>query len=127
HVHSHPDGSMDVDAAADSSAAKEKNRADVARAVAFLGTPIKRFVHGYIVLDEFAKEMAGAALAMHTLELDRAGEGVRVGAPVAAAAAAEEYADLLEYYDPAEPAYRKAVVLRESLRDEGIIDLRRLR
>ncbi|KAJ2779092.1 hypothetical protein GGI15_003984 [Coemansia interrupta] len=117
-------GSMDVDASAEdtassSAAAKDKNRADVARAVAFLGTPIKRFVHGYIVLDEFAKEMAGAALALHTVELDRAGEAVRAGG-----VEGEEYADLLEYYDPREPAYRKAVVLRESLKEEGVIELR---
>ncbi|KAJ1724098.1 hypothetical protein LPJ53_001619 [Coemansia erecta] len=124
----HSPNQMDVDSssAADSSATKEKNRQDVARAVAFLGTPIKRFVHGYIVLDEFAKEMAGAALALHTVELDRASEGVR-GGGVLVDKAGEEYADLLEYYDPREPAYRRAVVLRESLRDEGVIELGRPR
>ncbi|KAJ1891392.1 hypothetical protein LPJ81_005753, partial [Coemansia sp. IMI 209127] len=49
-----------------------RSNEDAAKAAEFLGTPVKRFVHGYIVLDEFGKEMAAAAMALHTLELDGA-------------------------------------------------------
>ncbi|KAJ2594330.1 hypothetical protein H4R99_005827, partial [Coemansia sp. RSA 1722] len=104
---------------------KEKNREDVAKAAQFLGTPIKRFVHGYIVLDEFGKEMAATALALHSLELDRSMDKTVGGGQLSLARSAgdaEEYADLLEYYDPEETAYRKAVVLKESLR-ASIIEL----
>ncbi|KAJ1801789.1 hypothetical protein LPJ56_006367, partial [Coemansia sp. RSA 2599] len=127
--------SMDVDSVhssrpatspdASPAVSKEKNREDVAKAAEFLGTPIKRFVHGYIVLDEFGKEMAATALALHSLELDSTMEKtVYCGQPTGGRSTGdlEEYADLLEYYDPEEKAYRKAVVLKESLKS-NIIDL----
>ncbi|KAJ2775012.1 hypothetical protein IWQ56_000309 [Coemansia nantahalensis] len=89
----------------------------VAATAAFLGTPIKRFVHGYILLDEFGKEMAAMAMALHMLELDRQLAAMRIDAPLppSAAAAADDYAELLEYFDPAEPAYRQAALVRDSL------------
>ncbi|KAJ2505044.1 hypothetical protein IWW47_002233, partial [Coemansia sp. RSA 2052] len=100
---------------------ESNNREDVARAVRFLGTPIKRFVHGFIVLDEFAKEMAATALALHTVELDLL---LQPPDPSAAASLSfdqcEEYADLLEYFDPEEPAYRRAVAVQQSLRGDII-------
>ncbi|KAJ2744027.1 hypothetical protein GGI20_003298 [Coemansia sp. BCRC 34301] len=112
---------MDVDT--QHSATRDNgSREDVARAVRFLGTPIKRFVHGYIVLDEFAKEMAATALALHTVELDHQ----LMKEPVAVDdEPAEEYADLLEYFEPGEPAYRRAVVLQKSVcgRGDPVIDL----
>ncbi|KAJ2718761.1 hypothetical protein GGI07_005600 [Coemansia sp. Benny D115] len=103
---------------------KEKSREDVAKAAEYLGTPIKRFVHGYIVLDEFGKEMAATALALHTVEMDWSLDNMMRadGSIYQKPAEAEEYADLLEYYDPAEPAYRQAMAVKESLRP-SIIDL----
>ncbi|KAJ1730704.1 hypothetical protein LPJ61_002881 [Coemansia biformis] len=95
-----------------------------AAAAVFLGTPIKRFVHGYILLDEFGKEMAAMAMALHSLELDWQLEGMRVGGE--SMGPVDEYADLLEYYDPSEPAYRQAALVHETLgvARHGIIDLR---
>ncbi|KAJ2032334.1 hypothetical protein IWW57_000278 [Coemansia sp. S610] len=96
------------------------SREDVARAVKFLGTPIKRFVHGFIVLDEFAKEMAATALALHTLELDHAMDQMCVSD----SAMDEDFNDLLEYFDPEEPAYRRAAAVRMSvLGERNVIDL----
>ncbi|KAJ2906998.1 hypothetical protein GGI21_003961, partial [Coemansia aciculifera] len=129
-------GAMDVDSALPAAVAAisvpggGSSREDVARAVRFLGTPIKRFVHGFIVLDEFAKEMAATALALHTIELDRqlTVEQTLV-VPDVAGAVHDEYADLLEYFDPEEPAYRRAAVVvgqmaANSLKDgDGIIEL----
>ncbi|KAJ2074870.1 hypothetical protein GGH13_001021 [Coemansia sp. S155-1] len=111
---------MDVDSPATT---EPSSREDVARAVKFLGTPIKRFVHGYIVLDEFAKEMAATALALHTLELDQTMDR-QLHSPTDSAFQ-EDYADLLEYFDPDEPAYRRAVTVQMSLRAsrDPVIDL----
>ncbi|KAJ2862220.1 hypothetical protein GGH94_004406 [Coemansia aciculifera] len=114
---------MDVDSPAAVNEPTGNSREDVARAVKFLGTPIKRFVHGYIVLDEFAKEMAATALALHTLELDHAMDR-QLPLPTDLAFH-EEYADLLEYFDPEEPAYRRAAAVQQSLREsrEAVINL----
>ncbi|KAJ2835404.1 hypothetical protein FBU31_001630 [Coemansia sp. 'formosensis'] len=102
---------MDVDPPPPTEPLGSSSREDVARAVKFLGTPIKRFVHGFIVLDEFAKEMAATALALHTLELDRAMDRqIPPSDP-----GNEDYADLLEYFDPDEPAYRRAASVQQSL------------
>ncbi|KAJ2814498.1 hypothetical protein GGI24_006368, partial [Coemansia furcata] len=102
---------MDVDPPPPAEPLGSSSREDVARAVKFLGTPIKRFVHGFIVLDEFAKEMAATALALHTLELDCAMDRqIPVSDP-----GNEDYADLLEYFDPDEPAYRRAASVQQSL------------
>ncbi|KAI7833964.1 Retinoic acid induced 16-like protein-domain-containing protein [Kickxella alabastrina] len=121
------DASMDVDSP---EAPRGKNKEEVRRAVGFLGTPIKRFVHGYIVLDEFGKEMAAMALALHTLELERSMDKVALSATAGAAAVAaggrmgevDDYADWLEYFDPEEPAYLQALAIKESLK-QGIIEL----
>ncbi|KAJ2472613.1 hypothetical protein GGI02_001458 [Coemansia sp. RSA 2322] len=91
------------------------NREDVARAVQFLKTPIKRFVHGYIVLDEFAKEMAATALALHTLELERVMDRQLIHGSAEDTTGHDEYADLLEYYDPSEPAYQRALAVKQSV------------
>ncbi|KAI8319456.1 hypothetical protein GQ54DRAFT_299331 [Martensiomyces pterosporus] len=120
---------MDVDTPASKpAAAKQKDTANLRQVAAFLGTPIKRFVHGFIVLDEFGKEMAATALALHTLELDRAMDRVMranaLGSAFASDPSQEEYADLLEYYDPEEPAYKRAAAVKESLRmGYSVIDL----
>ncbi|KAJ2734414.1 hypothetical protein IW152_002307 [Coemansia sp. BCRC 34962] len=118
--------SMDVDSPAPSRDTAS-SREDVARAVKFLGTPIKRFVHGFIVLDEFAKEMAATALALHTLELDHAMDQQLSGLGDSAAATMmmmEDFNELLEYFDPAEPAYRRAVAVQMSMMGErNVIDL----
>ncbi|KAJ1642450.1 hypothetical protein LPJ64_005711 [Coemansia asiatica] len=106
-----------------STVSKENNREDVAKATKLLGTTIKRFVNGYILLDEFGKEMAATALALHSVELDRTMEKTVHCQPLGSRKGdVEEYADLLEYYDPEEKAYRKAVVLKESLKS-SVIDL----
>ncbi|KAJ2359171.1 hypothetical protein GGF43_000337 [Coemansia sp. RSA 2618] len=116
---------MDIDAtehvqnsSSSETTAASRNRGDAAAAAAFLGTPIKRFVNGYIVLDEFGKEMAALAMALHTLELDRQMERVATNGH-AEALLEDEYADLLEYYDPDEPAYKQALAIRESLMPGG--------
>ncbi|KAJ2403009.1 hypothetical protein GGI23_000291 [Coemansia sp. RSA 2559] len=103
---------------------ESRSNEDAAKAAEFLGTPVKRFVHGYIVLDEFGKEMAAAAMALHTLELDGAMDRIAVrssGMP----ATDDEYADILEYYDPEEPAYKRALAVQQSLRasNRPIIEL----
>ncbi|ORX65515.1 hypothetical protein DL89DRAFT_270878 [Linderina pennispora] len=110
------------------SVAKQRGPATLKQVVALLGTPIRRFVHGYIVLDEFGKEMAATALALHTLELDRAMDRVMranaLGSAFLGDVNQEEYADLLDYYDPEEPAYRRAEAVKESLRiGSSVIDL----
>ncbi|KAJ2128749.1 hypothetical protein IW136_006017, partial [Coemansia sp. RSA 678] len=107
-----------------SETAATKNRNDAAAAATFLGTPVKRFVNGYIVLDEFGKEMAALAMALHTLELDRQMD--RIANTSHADVLEDEYADLLEYYDPEEPAYKQAMSIRTSLQPTSrppIIDL----
>ncbi|KAJ1731265.1 hypothetical protein LPJ72_004029 [Coemansia sp. Benny D160-2] len=98
---------------------------DTARAAEFLGTPIKRFVHGYIVLDEFGKEMAAAAMALHTLELERAMDRLVSQRAAPAVAADDDYADILDYFDPEEPAYKRALAVQQTLRtsSRAIIDL----
>ncbi|KAJ2803460.1 hypothetical protein H4R20_002883 [Coemansia guatemalensis] len=108
--------------AVDEQASTPRNRGEVAAAAAFLGTPIKRFVHGYIVLDEFAKEMAAAAMALHSLELDRQLDRAPLKEPAAVDDGLDE---LLDYYDPEEPAYRQASIVCESLRASrnSVIDL----
>ncbi|KAJ2522155.1 hypothetical protein GGI11_001808 [Coemansia sp. RSA 2049] len=100
---------------------------DTARAAEFLGTPIKRFVHGYIVLDEFGKEMAAAAMALHTLELERAMDRLASQRVAPAVAADDDYADILDYFDPEEPAYKRALAVQQTLRtsSRAIIDLGR--
>ncbi|KAJ2665785.1 hypothetical protein IW148_001544 [Coemansia sp. RSA 1199] len=101
-----------------------KKSSDSAAAATFLGTPVKRFVNGYIVLDEFGKEMAALAMALHTLELDRQMD--RIANSSHADVLEDEYADLLEYYDPEEPAYKQAMAIRTSLQPSSrppIIDL----
>ncbi|KAJ2644045.1 hypothetical protein IW137_002195, partial [Coemansia sp. RSA 1287] len=107
-----------------SETAATKSRNDAAAAATFLGTPVKRFVNGYIVLDEFGKEMAALAMALHTLELDRQMD--RIASTSHADVLEDEYADLLEYYDPDEPAYKQAMSIRTSLQPTSrppIIDL----
>ncbi|KAJ2718626.1 hypothetical protein H4S00_003727 [Coemansia sp. D1744] len=107
-----------------SETAATKSRNDAAAAATFLGTPVKRFVNGYIVLDEFGKEMAALAMALHTLELDRQMD--RIANTSHADVLEDEYADLLEYYDPDEPAYKQAMSIRTSLQPTSrppIIDL----
>ncbi|KAJ1927443.1 hypothetical protein FBU59_007221, partial [Linderina macrospora] len=121
------DAPLDAGSSLDS-AATQRNPVTLKQVVAFLGTPIKRFVHGYIVLDEFGKEMAATALALHTLELDRAMDRVMranaLGSAFLGDVNQEEYADLLDYYDPQEPAYRRAEAVKESLRTaSSVIDL----
>ncbi|KAJ2736156.1 hypothetical protein H4R23_002069, partial [Coemansia sp. Cherry 401B] len=115
---------MDIDEAGSADSAN-KSRSETAAAARFLGTPIKRFVNAYIVLDEFGKEMAAMAMALHTMELDRQLD--RTGFDPGAGAE-DEYADLLEYFDPGEPAYRQAAAVRASLgadrvRRRTVIDL----
>ncbi|KAJ2799098.1 hypothetical protein H4S07_005533, partial [Coemansia furcata] len=66
---------------------------------------------GYIVLDEFAKEMATTALALHTLELDRAMDQQIPAADLGN----DDYADLLKYVDPDEPTYHCAAFVQQSL------------
>ncbi|KAI9500566.1 hypothetical protein BX070DRAFT_230361 [Coemansia spiralis] len=102
-------GLMDVDPVQQKDVVT-KNRAEAVRAAAFLGTPIKRFVHGYIVLDEFGKEMAAMAMALHTLELDRMMD--RSGL----VDVKEDLAELLEYYDPEEPGYKQMAMVHQMLR-----------
>ncbi|KAJ2430999.1 hypothetical protein GGF41_000745 [Coemansia sp. RSA 2531] len=58
--------------------------------------------------------MAATALALHTLELDQTMDR-QLHSP-ADSAFQEDYADLLEYFDPDEPAYRRAVTVQMSLR-----------
>ncbi|KAJ2712057.1 hypothetical protein H4R19_002951 [Coemansia spiralis] len=118
------DQSPDVEMEPASTARGMSQKAAVAVTAAFLGTPIKRFVHGYILLDEFGKEMAAMAMALHMLELDRQLDTVRIDT-LPAAAAADDYNEMLEYFDPAEPAYRQAALVRDSLAaaDRPVIDL----
>ncbi|KAJ2559491.1 hypothetical protein EV175_000319 [Coemansia sp. RSA 1933] len=119
-------GSSSTDVLRSSAGNRDRNHEDAAKAAEFLGTPVKRFVHGYIVLDEFGKEMAAAAMALHTLELDRAMDRTAVAAAqLNLLAIADDYADILEYYDPEEPAYKQALAVQHSLRasKRQIIDL----
>lgn len=103
---------------------KARNRAEIHQASSFLGTPIKRFVHGYIVLDEFAKEMAATALALHTLELEQAMDKQASSSLTTAVVQNGEggYEDILDYFDPQEPGYRQAMHVKQSLKAE-VIDL----
>ncbi|KAJ1664030.1 hypothetical protein EV178_004487 [Coemansia sp. RSA 1646] len=117
-------GSSSTDVLRQPAGNRDRNNEDAAKAAEFLGTPVKRFVHGYIVLDEFGKEMAAAAVALHTLDLDRYMDRAVV-AHRNIPSMAEDYADVLEYYDPEEPAYKQALTVQQSLQagNRPIIDL----
>ncbi|KAJ2843131.1 hypothetical protein IWW36_005660, partial [Coemansia brasiliensis] len=113
---------MEVEAASPRSKNKE-----VAAAAAFLKTPIKRFVNGFIVLNEFGKEMAAMAMALHLQDQDRQlepvvlfqtdNDKVELRAGISSGQREdEEYADLLEYFDPNEPAFRRAQAVKDLLK-----------
>ncbi|KAJ2448754.1 hypothetical protein EV183_005270 [Coemansia sp. RSA 2336] len=91
---------------------------EVAAAAAFLKTPIKRFVNGFIVLNEFGKEMAAMAMALHLQDQDRQLEATAMQADTKRLETGErdEYADLLEYFDPNEPAFRRAQAVKDLLK-----------
>ncbi|KAJ1853709.1 hypothetical protein GGH12_000385 [Coemansia sp. RSA 1822] len=64
------------------------------------------------------------SLALHTSELDPQMD--RIANSSHADVLEDEYADLLEYYDPEEPAYKQAMAIRTSLQPSSrppIIDL----
>ncbi|KAI9471495.1 Retinoic acid induced 16-like protein-domain-containing protein [Coemansia mojavensis] len=90
---------------------------EVAAAAAFLKTPIKRFVNGFIVLNEFGKEMAAMAMALHLQDQDRQLEATAMQSDAKRIdTERDEYADLLEYFDPNEPAFRRAQAVKDLLK-----------
>ncbi|KAJ2648852.1 hypothetical protein IWW40_003652 [Coemansia sp. RSA 1250] len=90
---------------------------EVAAAAAFLKTPIKRFVNGFIVLNEFGKEMAAMAMALHLQDQDRELEATAMQSDAKRIdTERDEYADLLEYFDPNEPAFRRAQAVKDLLK-----------
>ncbi|KAJ2574306.1 hypothetical protein EV177_011064, partial [Coemansia sp. RSA 1804] len=66
-------------------------------------------------------------MALHTLELERAMDRLASQRVAPAVAADDDYADILDYFDPEEPAYKRALAVQQTLRtsSRAIIDLGR--